>query len=70
MTTTAQAGLIWLNTQQAADRAGCHRQTAIKALEAGELHGSQRKAGGRWRIHVDCLDAWAGGEPCKHQVTA
>lgn len=70
MTTTTLAGLIWLNTQQAADRAGCHRQTVIKALESGELHGSQRKAGGRWRIHVDCLDAWAGGQTCTHQAAA
>lgn len=59
---------IWLNTAQAADRAGCHRDTILKALEAGELHGAQRKAKGRWRIHVNCLDAWGLGEKCGHTV--
>lgn len=60
--------LIWLTTEQAAARAQRHEQTVRKALEAGELHGTQRKAGGRWRIHVDCLDAWCGGERCTHQA--
>lgn len=60
---------IWLNTTQAAEHAGCHRDTAIKALEAGELHGTQRKKGGRWRIHVDCLDSWCAGEKCRHQAS-
>lgn len=58
---------IWFNTSQAAEHAGCHVQTARKALEAGELHGSQRKANGRWRIHVDCLDKWCAGDQCQHQ---
>lgn len=60
---------LWLNTAQAADHAGCHPVTVRKALEAGELHGAQRTTAGRWRIHVDCLDAWCGGEQCEHQRT-
>jgi excisionase family DNA binding protein len=59
--------LIWLNVKQAAERAGNHPQTVRKALESGQLHGSQRTTGGRWRIHVDCLDAWCASELCAHQ---
>lgn len=59
--------VIWLDTAAAAGRASRHEQTVRKALEAGELHGGQRVAGGRWRIHVDCLDAWCLGEKCTHQ---
>lgn len=61
---------IYFNTSQAAERVGCHRDTALKALEAGELHGTQRKKNGRWRIHVDCLDAWALGTKCNHLAVA
>lgn len=57
----------WHSTEQAAEHTGYHPQTVRKAAEAGELHGSQRKAGGRWRFHVDCLDAWVAGEPCPHR---
>lgn len=60
---------IWFDTKQAADRAGNHRDTVEKALAAGTLHGYQRTTPrGRWRIHVDCLDAWCAGEPCGHQA--
>lgn len=59
---------LWFSTTQAADHAGCHRDTVIKACESGELHGSQRKPKGRWRIHVDCLDSWCAGEKCGHQL--
>jgi excisionase family DNA binding protein len=51
-------------TAQAAEYAACHRSTLIRALEAGELHGGQRKAGGRWSIRRECLDAWLDGETC------
>lgn len=56
--------LIWLNTKQAGQYVGKHPATVLKALEAGELHGHQRVPNGRWSVHVDCLDAWAGGESC------
>lgn len=61
---------LWFNTAQAAEHVGKHPATVLKALEAGELEGHQRKAGGRWSIHVDCLDAWAGGEPCPRHSKA
>lgn len=59
---------IWHSTAQAADHSNYHPDTVRKALENGELHGSQRKPKGRWRIHVDCLDAWCAGESCQHQT--
>lgn len=59
---------IWFNTAQAADYSNFHADTLRKALEDGELHGTQRKVGARWRIHRRCLDAWCGGEQCEHQM--
>lgn len=61
---------IWLTTHEAAERAGCHRDTVAKACESGAMHGGQRTKNGRWRIHVDCLDAWVLKEPCRHQIAA
>jgi hypothetical protein len=66
------------STSQAADYAGKHRDTILRALEAGELHGGQRmdketgkpKKGGRWSIRRECLDAWLDGEACAHQDAA
>lgn len=60
---------IWHGTADAADHARCHPDTVLKACESGELHGIQRKPKGRWRIHIDCLDAWCGGEQCQHQMS-
>lgn len=59
-------GRVWLNTAQAGDHAGCSPTTVLRALEAGELHGTQRKAKGRWRINIACLDAWCAGDKCGH----
>jgi excisionase family DNA binding protein len=61
-------GRIWHTTTTAARVLGCHVQTVLKACESGELHGSQRKPKGRWRIHRDCLNAWAFGDPCPHRA--
>lgn len=58
---------IWHSTATAADIVGSHPSTVLKALESGELHGAQRVKKGRWRIHRDCLAAWALGEPCDHR---
>jgi hypothetical protein len=59
---------IWFSTALAGEHAGCHPETVLKALEAGKLHGYQRKKKGRWRIHIACLDAWCAGEQCQHQM--
>lgn len=59
-------GLVWLDTRQAAAHVGKHVDTVRKVLEAAELHGHQRTAGGRWSVHIECLDAWAGDRPCGH----
>lgn len=55
------------NTGQAAEYAGLHSSTVLRALEAGELHGGQRKEKGRWSIRAECLDAWLDGVECEHQ---
>ena len=52
---------IWYSTTQAASYAGRHSKTILTALQAGELVGSQRRAGCFWRIHRDDLDAWLRG---------
>lgn len=57
---------IWMNTAQAAKHAGRHPNTILKAADAAELHGTQRKKGGPWRFHVSCVDAWILGEECVH----
>lgn len=64
-------GRIWLNTAQAADHSGKHADTIRKALEDGVLHGHQRVTGGRWSVHIDCLDAWVEGRACaRHEAVA
>jgi hypothetical protein len=44
-----------------------HEVTVRRALEAGELHGTQNAKGGRWTVREDCAEAWADGLPCEHQ---
>ncbi len=61
---------VWHSTATAAAELDRHPSTVLKALESGELHGSQRVTKGRWRIHRDCLNAWAFGEKCAHQQNA
>lgn len=58
-----------LTVAEAALVARRHPVTMRRALESGELHGTQRVAGGRWTIKSKCLDAWADGERCEHQLT-
>ncbi|MBS2939595.1 helix-turn-helix domain-containing protein [Nocardioides sp. J2M5] len=58
---------IWHTTTTAAAVADRHRDTILKVVESGELHGIQRKPKGRWRIHRDCLEAWMFGRLCEHQ---
>lgn len=43
-----------------------HPVTIRRALEGGELHGTQSMKGGRWTVREECADAWAEGEPCPH----
>lgn len=58
---------VWLELEQAAEVAGFHWRYIGDLCRAGEIHGSQRKRGGKWRIHRDCLDAWMAKRPCAHQ---
>lgn len=52
----------WLITAEAAQYARCSEDEIRDALASGELHGTQRRPGGRWRIHRDWLDAWLRGD--------
>lgn len=61
---------IWFNSAQTAQHVNSHRDTVLKAAEAGELHGYQRTARGRWRFHRECIDAWMTGAACAHQANA
>lgn len=56
-----------LKVDQVAEAVGRHPVTVRKALEAGDLHGTQQAKGGRWSIRVDCAEAWADGEKCVHR---
>ena len=56
-----------LTVVQAATLAGRHPNTLHRALESGELHGTQRVKGGRWSIRPECLDAYLDGIECTHQ---
>lgn len=53
----------WLTPAQVAERRGgrTHVVTVRKALESGELHGHQRKRGGRWLVAASAVDAWVQG---------
>ncbi len=52
----------WLTLPQAAERAQRGVRTLTRALADESLTGYQPVKGGRWRIHVDDLDAWVRGE--------
>lgn len=57
-----------LTVTEAAAAARRHRVTVLRALETGQLHGTQRVKGGRWLIRETCLDAWLDGVPCEHRT--
>jgi len=56
-----------LSVAEVATAVGRHPVTVRKALEAGELHGTQQTKGGRWSVREDCAEAWADGEFCVHK---
>lgn len=66
MTTATTSERIWFDVHQAADHVGYFWRTIADLCRSGEIHGHQRKRGGKWRIHVDCLNAWAMNKPCPH----
>lgn len=59
-----------LTVSAAAEVACVHPITVYRALEGGELHGTQRAKGGRWTIRPECLDAWLDKKKCEHQLAA
>lgn len=58
---------IWFTTGTAAAHVQRHIDVVRDACQDGSLHGVQRSPKGHWRIHRDCLDAWAFGVKCEHQ---
>lgn len=52
----------WLNSVQAAGRAGRHAGTVRLAAESGDLHGHQAKRKGRWSFKPEAVDAWVQGD--------
>ncbi|EHR62654.1 helix-turn-helix domain-containing protein [Saccharomonospora cyanea] len=59
-----------LRPKEAAEYAGCHVKTLLRALRRGDLVGHQRVAGGSWRIFESDLIAWIKGESPKRRRTA
>ncbi|KQY58358.1 hypothetical protein ASD11_01435 [Aeromicrobium sp. Root495] len=55
-------GRRWFDTAQAAEYSGYSYLTVLRALESGELKGSQKAKGCRWRIRLDRLDEWLEGD--------
>lgn len=58
----------WMTVVEAAAHARMSPEDVAEACRLGELRATQRKARGRWRIHVDNLDAWLLGEPQGHEA--
>lgn len=58
-----------LTVTEAAAAANRHPKTIQLALAAGDLHGTQRVAGGRWLVKEVCLEAWLDNASCEHQPT-
>lgn len=59
---------VYLNTAEAAVVARKHPVTIRRALEAGDLHGTQQLAGGRWAIRSECLEAYVERRACAHRA--
>lgn len=58
----------FLSSAEVADLAGCHPVSVRRALEGGELHGTQPQVGARWRVGRECALAWAERRPCPHEA--
>lgn len=52
------APLEWLTVAEVAHLARRHPETVRYALKAGELHGHQKHARGRWIVCADSATAW------------
>lgn len=66
--TTALDERLRLSVNEASAAYGRHPVTLRRALEVGELHGTQRIVRGRWSIQRECIEAWLGGEQCQHRT--
>lgn len=64
--TTALDERLRLSVNEASVAYGRHPVTLRRALEGGELHGTQRTAGCRWSMRRECVEAWLDGQKCPH----
>lgn len=52
-------GRVWLSVTEAQRYTGIAKTSLYEALQTGELAGSQRGGKrGKWRIHMNDIDAW------------
>jgi excisionase family DNA binding protein len=58
----------WLTVRQACERAQRGKQMILAALADESLTGHRPGERGRWRIHVEDLDAWVRGEKADVQI--
>lgn len=49
---------MWLSVQESIQYTGCSKNEIYVALQSGELLGSQKGKGGKWRVHIHDLDVW------------
>lgn len=59
---TAPIDTPWMTVAEVKDYGRIGRSDILAALNDGSLRGHQVKAGGRWRVHRDDVDAWLRGE--------
>jgi hypothetical protein len=45
-----------------------HPGSVRRALEVGDLHGTQRVPRGRWTVRLECAQSWAAGAECVHRA--
>jgi len=50
------------------EQSGLSRYTIMKELQAGRLHGGQRKKRGTWTVDEACFHAWMRGDECEHRA--
>jgi excisionase family DNA binding protein len=49
---------VWLSVHESSQHTGCSKTEIYEALQTGDLIGSQKNKGGKWRVHVHDLDRW------------
>ena len=58
----------WMTVREAATYTRRSQRTILTALGDDSLRGHRPGERGRWRVHVDDLDAWVRGERADVQI--